>query len=635
MPLESLQNGRYVPVRQLGSGSMGEVYLVEDTVIDRKVAIKIMRADPSGYPDTAAIADAVRLFKREAQAIARLEHPHILPLYDFGEEKRERAVFTYMVMPYCPEGSLTDWLQQHYPNGPVPIEEAACFIEQAAMALQYAHDHKIIHQDVKPSNFLLRVHAQGQQLPDLLLADFGIARTNAGATVANTTNAGPRGTPRYMPPEQWEGKPVAASDQYALAVTAYQLLTHTYPFQGEQMHQVMYQHVFTAPKSPGQLNPQISATLEAVILRGMAKKPEERFPSVQDFALAFRRALTPAGSITFSTTGPTQDLEVAPNRQQTPPPQAPASANQVPQRPISPPQGMPGVSPASSPVAPTFVNAPQPVQYAQQISAPVTPWLGEAPTDPSYSGWQAKPERPTRKSKKTLFLSLALLALLIGAGLGYYFIQIRPNTLGPHTLTPQVVNNNNPYVAGMAHLLYSDPLNKAGRWTEETNNGKTNGFCLFQQNAYHVGSNNSGTYTLCQPGTNQPVVDDLTFEVQAQILHGDCGGILFRGDFQAGNFYYLTFCFDGFHYLYAYTNFTTLNQLKTQQDAFPALKNNPQATILLAVVAQGSTITIYINHQQVDQIVDTSYTSGQVSLFGFDLNRPTEVVFSNARLWTP
>src|SRR5262249_967375 len=137
--------------------------------------------------------------------------PNILPLYDFGEEKRERIIFTYMVMPYCPEGSLTNWLQQHRPNGPLTTEEAAYFIEQAAMALQYAHEHGIIHQDVKPSNFLLRVHTNEQKLPDLLLADFGIARMNTGAT-ANTTNVGPRGTPRYMPPEQWEGKPVAASD---------------------------------------------------------------------------------------------------------------------------------------------------------------------------------------------------------------------------------------------------------------------------------------------------------------------------------------------------------------------------------------------------------------------------------------
>src|SRR4029077_511164 len=105
---------------------------------------------------TEAVKDAVKLFKREAQAIARLEHPHILPLYDFGEEKQQKTVFTYMVMPYCQEGSLTDWLQQNHPQGPVPFDEAAYFIELAAEALQYSYTRGVIHQDVKPSNFLLR-----------------------------------------------------------------------------------------------------------------------------------------------------------------------------------------------------------------------------------------------------------------------------------------------------------------------------------------------------------------------------------------------------------------------------------------------------------------------------------------------
>ena len=294
MPLESLQNGRYQTVRELGSGSMGEVFLVNDTVIGRQVAIKVMRADPAAYPDTESIKDAVRLFKREAQAIARLEHPNILPLFDFGEEKGEKTVFTYMVMPYCQEGSLADWLKHNRPGKPLPLDEVAYFIEQAAEALQYAHEHGIIHQDVKPSNFLVRMHTSGQLLPDLLLADFGIARMGGAGATITTISAGPRGTPRYMPPEQWEGKPVPASDQYALAVMAYQLLTLKYPFAGEQMLQLMYQHVQALPEPPSRWNPGISPALDAVILRALAKKPAERFLSVKDFALAFRQALQKA-----------------------------------------------------------------------------------------------------------------------------------------------------------------------------------------------------------------------------------------------------------------------------------------------------------------------------------------------------
>src|SRR5205085_3403382 len=128
MPLETLQNGRYRILRTLGSGSMGEVYLVDDTRINRQVAIKVIRTETTPYPDigTETFMDAPRLFEREAKAIARLNHPNILPLYDFGEEIVNGTPLAYMVMPYSPEGSLATWLQQrsasHQPNQLSPQE---------------------------------------------------------------------------------------------------------------------------------------------------------------------------------------------------------------------------------------------------------------------------------------------------------------------------------------------------------------------------------------------------------------------------------------------------------------------------------------------------------------------------------
>ncbi len=223
MPLESLQNGRYQIVRPLGSGSMGEVFLVDDTRIDRQVAIKIIRFDASSFMNTDATQDAVRLFEREAKSIAQLNHPNILPLFDYGEEEVNGATVTYMVMPYCPDGSLSTWLQQHAQDDMLSPHDTIHFTRQAADALQHAHDHDIIHQDVKPSNFLIRQRNGG--LPDILLADFGIARLAASSSGASQVV---RGTPLYMAPEQWEGHPVPASDQYALAVMTYQLLTGTH-----------------------------------------------------------------------------------------------------------------------------------------------------------------------------------------------------------------------------------------------------------------------------------------------------------------------------------------------------------------------------------------------------------------------
>src|SRR6266516_5822161 len=181
MALEELQDGRYRLVRSLGSGGMGEVYLMNDTRVNRQVAIKVIRSESAPYPGSEAAKDAARLFQREARAIAALDHPNILPLYDFGEETHEDTTMTYMVMPFCTVGSLAGWLRQRASAGTLSPKDIDYVIEQAAEALQYAHDHQVIHLDVKPSNFLLRSNKKNPDHPTLLLADFGIARNSTTA----------------------------------------------------------------------------------------------------------------------------------------------------------------------------------------------------------------------------------------------------------------------------------------------------------------------------------------------------------------------------------------------------------------------------------------------------------------------
>jgi len=290
MPLETLQNGRYRIIHPLGSGSMGEVYLVDDTRINRQVAIKVIRTEAAPYPDSNTTQDAARLFEREAKAIARLNHSNILPLYDFGEEIVNGTPLTFMVMPYCPDGSLTTWLQARGSNQPLALQDVAHFLNQATDALQHAHDNGIIHQDVKPQNFLLRGN-KNANLPDLLLADFGIAKVTAGTSGASQAI---RGTPIYMAPEQWEGQPVPASDQYSLAVMIYQLLTGRPPFSGGP-GQMMYQHFNVSPPPPSTINPAINTDIDAVLLRAMAKRPEARFPSMAAFDRAFQQAMAMDG----------------------------------------------------------------------------------------------------------------------------------------------------------------------------------------------------------------------------------------------------------------------------------------------------------------------------------------------------
>ena len=302
MSLEGQQLGRYHLLQRVGSGGMGEVYLAQDPGINRQVAIKVVRAEGAAYSATGrgtmtgkgtlygagtlGSKDAAHLFQREAKAIAMLDHPGILPLYDYGEQYINGVMLTFLVMPYREEGSLANWLQKGG-FALLSVQNVEQILQQAATALQYAHDRQVVHQDVKPSNFLIRTSRENPKRPDLLLTDFGIAKLSMLTTRASQII---RGTPTYMAPEQWEGHPVPATDQYALAVMVYELLTGRPPFHGTPM-QMMYAHVNTQPQAPSLLNPRLSSAIDAVVLRGLAKRPEERFPSIIAFAFAFRQAL--------------------------------------------------------------------------------------------------------------------------------------------------------------------------------------------------------------------------------------------------------------------------------------------------------------------------------------------------------
>jgi serine/threonine protein kinase len=293
MPLEGQHLGRYNLLRLLGSGGMGEVYLAEDARIGQQVAIKVVRSDAIAYPQSESAQEATRLFEREARAIARLDNPHILPLYAYGEETLNDMLLTYLVMPYRKEGTLAIWLRQHERAAELSPAEVDLLLHQAADALQHAHDQHVLHQDIKPSNFLIRLRSDQPERPDLLLADFGIAKlTSATASASQSI----RGTPIYMAPEQWDGYPVAASDQYALAIMAYELLVGRPPFVGNSA-QVMRQHYMTPPPAPSSLKEQLSPGVDAVLVRALSKQPEERFESVTSFARAFHEAVQNDGEL--------------------------------------------------------------------------------------------------------------------------------------------------------------------------------------------------------------------------------------------------------------------------------------------------------------------------------------------------
>jgi serine/threonine protein kinase len=269
-------------IRRLGGGGMGEVYLAEQMSLQRQVAIKLVRPELEVTLSGASVSER---FAREARAIAAMEHPHILPVYDYGEKDS----LAYLVMAYAPHGSLQEALTPGNANFrfalPVSLELAGTILDQAAQALQHAHDRGVLHRDIKPANFLLRAPDASGGI-HLLLADFGLAKFAAGGQ----SSALYAGTVAYSAPEQIQRQATPASDQYGLAVMAYLLLAGRLPFTGDAA-QILYQQIQVPAPSLREKNPAIPAEVDAVILRALAKRPEERWPSVAAFAMAYREAL--------------------------------------------------------------------------------------------------------------------------------------------------------------------------------------------------------------------------------------------------------------------------------------------------------------------------------------------------------
>ncbi|MBX5452061.1 WD40 repeat domain-containing serine/threonine protein kinase [Thermogemmatispora sp.] len=298
--------GGYIIKQFIGSGGMGTVYLAEDPMIGQQVAIKVVRAEAGDLPDA---EKALERFKQEARAVASLDHLHILPLYRYGEEETGQGRRAYMVMQYRPEGSLWDWLRRRsgqasqqslsrapqLPAGlpsswPLGLREAEDYLQQAASALQYAHDRGIVHRDIKPANFLLRI--EGGPRVHLLLSDFGLAKFFSFSSATSHIF----GTPLYMAPEQFGGEARPESDQYALAVMFYLLLAGRTPFEGDPA-QLMHQHLNREPPSLRAFNPALPQALDEVFARALAKSPQSRYPSVAAFAAAFAHAARSRSSL--------------------------------------------------------------------------------------------------------------------------------------------------------------------------------------------------------------------------------------------------------------------------------------------------------------------------------------------------
>ena len=292
--------GRYRILKRLVRGGMGDVWLGEDPRLHRQVAIKTLPTHNQSDQEFSL------RFEREAQAAAALNHPHILPIHDYGEHLQpDGQVITYIVMPYIAGGSLAEWITaQLARSATVPTQDAITFLSQAAEAIDYAHQQGVIHRDIKPANMLLRSSTEQW----LLLADFGIARILSSSEQLTQGGVG-IGTPEYMAPEQAQGHAELVSDNYSLAIIAYQFFTGRLPFKADTVYATIIQHITTQPPLPCQVNPTLPLALDQVLMRGISKNPSERLPSARAFVAELQAALNNAPfAITYKTPQPAQGM---------------------------------------------------------------------------------------------------------------------------------------------------------------------------------------------------------------------------------------------------------------------------------------------------------------------------------------
>jgi serine/threonine-protein kinase len=404
-------DGKYRLESALGQGGMGTIYRATHLMLDKPVALKLIKADLVTSPDV------VRRFQREARAASNLNHPHIAAAYDLGQTPDGTL---YIAMELVNGPSLKDVIRS---TGPLDAARIGRILRQVASALSVAHKHGIIHRDLKPHNIMLATAPGEAEVAKLL--DFGIAKTFDDAATQLTATGFVLGTPQYMSPEQAAGRPIdGRSDLYSLGIILFEMLVGEVPFNDPSTPAVLVKHLTEPAPAPSLRRPdlQIPPGLEAIALRCLEKDPAARYQTADEFALALAQALGDPGPAVLPT-------ELAPTVVMTPP-GAPTAAAPLPPTMITPPAAAasPGqktgqVFSPVAPVAPTVAaTAAGPVPVAPTIAATAA---GHAPVAPTVAATAASAPTPSTAaassspaasplSRNVLIVGAAIVLLLVG-----------------------------------------------------------------------------------------------------------------------------------------------------------------------------------------------------------------------------
>ncbi len=559
-PLIGKQFGSYELKELLGRGGMAAVYRGFQASIDRSVAVKVLPAELLADPHFSA------RFSNEARTLAKLTHPSILPLYDFGEANG----MPFIVMPLMTNGTLADRLK----GGPLPLAEVVRVITAVAQALDFANKQGILHRDIKPNNILFDQH------DNPYLADFGIAKAMESST--SLTGTGIIGTPDYMSPEQARGDALDhRSDLYSLGVVTYQSLTGHQLFRATTPMGVIFKHVSEAPRSLRELSREVPEAVDRVVLRALAKNPIERYGSASEFA----RALSRAASEALAT--------------------PPAEGTAIHEEPPTEKMQEAGDTGWGLPVAPTGVASSPPPTAGSGIPA------GTAAGSFSLPSSSINPTPPAKSGGTNWLLiggaAAVLLVLCCGLVFGLSLLGVINLPLSAATATPAATPTSE--VSALFEDSFGAPV---GDWNT-FDDGEVSR--LFEDGEYVFRSSKTNWFSWDNPGLD---VENARVQVTVRNTGDQDVGFGLICNYQDDeNFYYAGISVDGYYAIVRTEDnddfFLTdaSNQQWLTSDTFQTYAD----TYDVVLECGDGELRLIIDGDEIASVQDSTFTSGDIGMF--------------------